>query len=99
MGTNLNYRSYKDNVGKETILKYWNAAVENCLYENGHSYSGGIGMLGDGVDSWHDKEFDSASEADDWLANNHQKWDGAMAVSFFNKKREKYWIIGGWCSE
>ena len=61
------------------------------LYENGHSYSGGIGMC-DGITNTR-KKFEDEDEAEEWLEDNAQKWGPALLVS-----TEDDWIIGAWCS-
>lgn len=99
MGAELSYRIHNDGP-KAVIAKHFSEAVLACQHENGHCYSGGIGMLGE-IDRWQDKELPGFEDAEDFLANNHQKWDGAMAVSYFaqtNDEPTKKWVIGGWCS-
>ena len=68
---------------------------ESDRYENGHSYSGTIGMC-DGVS----KEYvtiKGRKEAIDWLADNAEKWEEAKIVKVIEEK-ESYFLIGGWCS-
>ena len=98
MGAEFNSHVFADKQGKKKIEQVWNSAVEDSLYESGHSYSGAIGMLGKGIANWHDKEFASQDEAQEFLSDTQQKWQQADAVSFKNVKGEKYWVIGGWCS-
>ena len=75
---------------------------EECRYENGHSYSGGIGMA-DGV-RFTTKEFDDPQEATEWVEMNAAKWGPALAVRFKGRWRhndeKEYdgWIIGAICS-
>lgn len=73
-------------------------AQRRCRYENGHSYSGGIGMA-DGLKflAW---VFETKQEADDWLADHAEKWEAALAVRVAPKDPtvEPYWRIGAWCS-
>ncbi len=64
-------------------------------YENGHSYSGGIGMLR-GVEN-SKKVFDTQKEAFEYINNNAEKWEPALAVQFKSPKGELYWYIGGIC--
>lgn len=98
MGANLQVHTIKDSLGRERITEMWNAAVEESLYEDGHSYSGGIGML-EGPITWVDKNFSSYEEAEEYIDENHEKWDPAMAVSYTRDDGVKFWAIGGWCSE
>ena len=96
MGANLNTYKFADSIGKEKITERWNYAVEESLYESGHSYSGEIGMLGKGI-CWLDKNFLLEDDAEEYISENHEKWSKAIAVSF-SKDNKKFWLIGGWCS-
>lgn len=97
MGACFNSRTYDGKLTKKEVEKLWNNAVEESLYENGHSYSGCIGMLGNGI-SWDAKEFPTEREADDYLSDKHEKWNNAMGVKYTNSDGKKMWLIGGWCS-
>lgn len=103
MGAEFESRIVKDRDRGE-IEKTWSESIKQSLYDNGHSgYSGTIAEMPDGID-WEDHEFDSRDKAEEHLQDNHNKWDKAMAVSFYRPcdddktKNEKWWIIGGWCS-
>lgn len=98
MGANLSTRRYPAALGKDKIMDRWESACEVSRYEDGHSYSGGIGMLG-GSPQWQDKQFETADEAEDFIAENHSKYSAPMAVSYNSSKGELYWMIGGWCPE
>ncbi len=89
---------FPDATPRADIIKAWNTAVDASLYEDGHSYSGCIGMFGHGIDTWHDKEFFTENEAGDFLLNTQQKWRPAHAVSFL-RAGAKFWLIGGWVAE
>ncbi len=73
---------------------------EECRYDNGHSYSGGIGMA-HGV-TFTDKEFDDPQQADDWIEMNAQKWGPALAVRckgrWHHNKEFDGWVIGAICA-
>ena len=97
MGANLNTRQYPAKLGKEVILKQWDDDCEMSRYEHGHSYSGEIGMLS-GKPVFTDKQFETESEADDFICDNHEKWSAPLAVSYKHRDGELYWMIGGWCS-
>jgi len=97
MGGSYDARTLTGATQKE-IEKVWNEMVEDDLHENGHSYSGSIGMLGSGFDL-HGGMFSTENEADDYISENQDKWDGAMAVRILNKNGDKLTLrIGGWCS-
>ena len=97
MGANLNTYQFPATYDKKTIQEKWNHAVDMSLHEDGHSYSGEIGMLGKKID-WNDyKVFKNQDEAEDYIANNQEKFDNAIAVRFVSTGND-YWLIGGWCS-
>lgn len=87
MGANLDYRIYGGSLSTKDIADRWSVDVEQSLMENGNSYSGSIGMLGHRIASWHDLSFKTEAEAIDWLSDNQDKWDPAIAVSFLKIKR------------
>jgi len=98
MGASFNSCGFKDTMTREQIQKSWAAKVEQDLHENGHSYSGGIGMLGPSIGGWNDLMLADRNAADAWLETNQEKWQSAIAVSYKNKDGVKCWGIGGWCS-
>jgi hypothetical protein len=65
---------------------------EDDRYENGHSYSGTIGMAC-GLEIT-DKIFEDNFKADEWLSNNTEKYEPAKAV----KLTDGSWLVGAWCS-
>lgn len=79
---------------KEQVTEKWNAAVELSLYEDGANYSGEIGMLGSGI-NFRNTEVESAEAGDNYLEENHEKWDPAMGVKV---EGTDCWVVGGWCS-
>lgn len=87
MGGNFSYRIYKDAPQKD-IEAQWADDVQQSLYESGHMYSGAIGMLGTSIAAWHDKEFATQDEADDFLSGIHNKWEPGEAVSFWEEVKE-----------
>ena len=88
MGANTDYRVFNHN-DKSKIKSDWDASVDQSRNEDGCSYSGQIGMLGS-IGSWEDKKFATKEQATDWLLDNHEKWDNAMAVSFLlEAKKDK----------
>lgn len=94
MGACLDYRSYKtDDV--EKAKKEFRADQETDLYENGHSYSGGIGMC-EGVSNKVVK-LDSEDEAIDYLDENAEKWSEALVVTYVRDGEPRV-LIGGLCS-
>ena len=95
MGASFNSRTYDfEKLSLEEVKEEWNDDVEESLYEDGHNYSGGIGMLGKGFELV-PLIAKTEEEADEYICENHQKWDGAMAMATEDGKI----VIGGWCSE
>ena len=91
MGAEFQCVRYKPS-SKRTVAKLWAGDVEDDLYDNGHSYSGSIGMLGVDI-QWREEKFQTLAECETFIMDNHRKWDPPMAVAF-----EGGWIVGGWCS-
>lgn len=67
-------------------------------YENGHSYSGGIGMA-NGISFLPDHPFTDVDAADDWLSDNAEKWEAALAVPILDAANKFLcWRVGAWCA-
>jgi len=69
---------------------------ETDRYENGHMYSGGIGMA-EGLRIDHSKKFGSVQEAQDWVDKNADKWGPAIAVRV-EGPNDKGWYYGAICA-
>jgi len=71
-------------------------------FENGHSYSGTIGMAS-GL-KFVDMSFDSIDEAEEWVDDHAEKWEEALCVSakgFLgdgSPDKVDFWVIGAICS-
>jgi hypothetical protein len=78
MGSTSVFRTFKGN--KEAVEKAFENAQQDDRYENGHSYSGGFGQF-TGIE-FHDKEFASRREAEDYIDIKGNKWGPAIAVRF-----------------
>ncbi len=78
------------------IKREFERAQEEDLYENGHSYSGGLGMA-PGLELESLKTFETEDDADDYLVNRCQKWENAIGVPFKLGNKIVY-LIGAWCS-
>jgi hypothetical protein len=71
---------------------------EQDRFENGHSYSGGIGMA-NGLRILQAPMFTRDKDADEWLADNCEKWEAAKAVPVFGSGGGiHHYRIGAWCS-
>jgi hypothetical protein len=84
-----------DSTDRLAIRKAFDSAQSSDLHDNGHSYSGGIGMA-EGLE-FKDKTFETYQDAETWLCDNAQKWENALAVTLL-KHNKKYTLIGAWCS-
>jgi hypothetical protein len=78
---------------KEEVKKSFDEKQEVCRHENGHRYSGGIGMA-DGI-KFVCRTFPADDEAYDWLEEHLEKWGPAQAVKLSNGD----WVVGALCSE
>lgn len=98
MGATTDYRSIKD-ADRKTIKEKFAEACEEARYDHGHGgYTGTIAEM-HGIKEFADLNCDSRNAAEDHISDHHEKWDDAMAVSYRNSKGEKFWLVGGWCSE
>jgi hypothetical protein len=98
MGASFDCKVYKNAEGGfAEIVKKFKADQDTDRYENGHSYSGGIGMCS-GIKNANQPIFATEKAADDWVSEHAEKWEAALAVQFKNEKGEILWFVGGWCS-
>ena len=82
MGASVDLRTYKFTT-IEDIKRQWKDDVDDSLDANGYEYSGRIGMLGRGF-SLSEKIAGSEEEAEEYIVDNHRKWNDAMAVRYFS---------------
>ena len=90
MGAELAYITVRTQ-DKEAVKKRFDDSAEQSRYEDGHLYSGGIGMM-HSIAKWVNGDR-TQEQAVDFLMENHKKWDDAMAVQF-----QDGWVVGGWAS-
>ena len=82
MGASLYTVSYKISSKKE-VQAAWNRQVDDDGYESGRgAYAGNATSLGTSI-NWRGQVFSSENEAEDFISNNHRKWSGPMACSFY----------------
>jgi hypothetical protein len=85
------------NGDRDTVKMQFEREQDNDRYENGHSYSGGLGMAS-GL-TFVPKTFATEKEAYEWLCANAQKWEDALAVKITGTDAgTDNWLIGAWCS-
>lgn len=81
---------------KEEVKTDFFNRQETDLYENGHMYSGGIGMA-KGLVFDTTQEFDSINEAAEYLNERIEKWGPAIAVRI-NGQNETGWYYEALCA-
>ncbi len=93
MGASEDFRGYdKRDRTRSDVEKLFACDQEQSAYEDGHSYSGQIGVMPPGI-SWINKKFESCNQAENYILDNHDKWDAAMGAEFPDG-----FLVGGWCS-
>ena len=82
MGAEFNDVSFKEE-NKDKVRKLWANEVKNAEYENGHAgnYTGSIAELGTSIDFTNVLVGDYET-AEEYLSDNHRKWDCALAVQY-----------------
>ena len=81
---------------RNEVKALFDQAVDQSRYEDGHSYSGCIGMATGLI--FEEKTFDNEGEADDFLSEACEKWEEARCVTFLNKDKKATWLIGAMCA-
>jgi len=99
MGAAYDRRVYDGNLTRAEVDDAFDSDRSQSQYENGHSYSGAIGMLTGRVE-FRSETFKTVAEADEWLNDNHNhKWGPAWAVRVEpTDGSPKKWVVGGICS-
>lgn len=87
--------AFVNTTDKQAAKERFNDLLEQDRFENGHSYSGTIGMC-NGV-KFTDETFDSPDAAEDWLEENCAKWGPALGVRV-KSDRWDGWFFGAICS-
>jgi len=102
MGACTDYRTYVNFTKEEAEQRFLEDQGQSA-YEDGHSYSGCIGVMPGGV-NWVNRTFTTEADATEYIFANHEKWEQAMGVAFFRvveedePKETQGFVIGGWCS-
>lgn len=97
MGACYDTRTLDGRLTRDQVKKRFAEIQQQDCYENGHSYSGTIGMAR-GIKFPNAPLFADFHAADEWIADHAQKWEEALAVQTFNKAGDPIWVIGAWCS-
>ena len=93
MGGSTDFRTYDKELTKEQVEKQFSGDQELSAYESGHSYSGQIGVMPHGINWIGSISFSTNAEAEEYITENHDKWDKA-----FGLRTEEGYVVGGWCS-
>lgn len=96
MGANFCTISIPASLPRQEVTKQFQQAQDQDRYENGHSYSGGLGMAS-GL-KFEDKTFPSVREAEDYLMDACVKWEEARAVKHQMLDGIEMWLIGALCA-
>lgn len=91
MGAEFQTLRLPRDLSQDQVTRKFQEAQASDQYENGHSYSGGIGMA-DGLE-FTTQEFAGMDAAEEWLMANCEKWDAAKAVTVVDDKHTTgfYW--------
>jgi DNA-directed RNA polymerase subunit RPC12/RpoP len=67
---------------KEKIRDAWECRQDDDAWSSGNdSYAGNATTFGEGL-VFHDKVFDTITEAENWILDHHQKWSSALVVYY-----------------
>ena len=100
MGANLQLYTFNDDKSPADIKEHWRIIqdeLESDL-EIPLCYSGTVKELSRGVDFKH-QVMSNRDEAEDYIADNQEKYGRAMAVKYREPDNTYKWLVGGWCSE
>jgi hypothetical protein len=96
MGANFCTLTFDGELTRDEVRGRFDAAVDQSLYESGHSYSGEIGMA-TGL-MFMSKTFESQQEAYEWVSDAAEKWGPALCVRYKAPGDKEFWYIGAMCS-
>ena len=86
MGSTFQARTFREKT-TDKLRKAYESYVKELEFEYGHNpYNGTFSTCGAGLRIT-DKKFAHIDEAEQWLMDNHSKWDSAMAVQLFVPKK------------
>lgn len=84
-----------NSLNKSEVERQFKSEQERDRHENGHSYSGGMGMA-KGL-NFESKTFENGEQACNYLEVTCKKWGPAIAVVVMNESNP-YFLIGAMCS-
>lgn len=95
MGANFVSYVMPGDLFREQVKEDFDNKVEQSLRNDGHSYSGCIGMLR--KLNFHPVVFATVDDAQEFIETHQEKWEPALAVRA-KTGTEEVWVVGGWCS-
>jgi hypothetical protein len=96
MGATFETLTYPGKLTQAEVRKLFDAAQDQDRYENGHSYSGGIGMATGLI--FEEQVFDTAEAAFEFLHEACTKWEEARAVKYKEPDGTQTYLIGAMCA-
>jgi hypothetical protein len=97
MGASYIDLTYPGSMSEKDVRDKFASDQSNCRYENGHSYSGGIGMA-NGI-KFTGRTFATQAEAETWTQDNAVKWEAAQCSRVRLEPDDNgFWYIGAWCA-
>ncbi len=83
MGAELDFIIVESELSKPEIMERWAKSVEQSAYDYGHAgYTGKIAEMPPDKITWKDEEFESYKMAEEFLWDEHPKWEPAWAVKY-----------------
>lgn len=86
-----------DSTNKSNVKEAFKERVDEDIYEYGHNCYNGTFSTMEGL-SLSDKEFTDANEAREYISDNTEKWENALAVTVKEDGKEPFTLIGGWAA-
>ena len=96
MGASFNTMRVPGDRKRNEVIERFQNAQDQDRHENGHSYSGGLGMC-TGL-SFPSRTFQSPEAAELFLSSTAEKWEDALCVLVEPPDEESFWLIGGRCA-
>lgn len=98
MGAHDEIYTYR-NKSKQEVRQAWTVAQEDARAMYGFDpYSGTIATM-PGPPRFIDRVFDDENAAHEFILDNHDKREAAIAVSFKLEDGSFAWAVGGWAAE
>ena len=96
MGASFLTLTFPGDKTRNQVKADFDQAVDQSRYEDGHSYSGCIGMATGLI--FEDKTFDDYAAAENFLSDACEKWEEARCVTFLNKEKKATWLVAAMCA-